>query len=271
MVEGFLYRDELQPAAWLNGDGSVRARFVYGGKANVPEYMVTSAGATYRLVTDQVGSMRLVVDMASGALIERLDWDEFGNVLSDSAPRTQPFGFAGGLRDSDTGLTRFGGRDYDPGTGRWTTKDLAGLEGDLNVYEYAANDPISHIDPSGDDWLDWDLQESADFFGGFGDTITSIPFTDLSLTRLARDVTGAGDVVNKCSGAYTGGKWAGRTWEAGMAGAAAWRGIQPGGWMNSNRYLRVGFGRHEGFKWFRVAGEWVKGGHWDIFRVGPWR
>ena len=58
VVEGLLYRGQLQPAAWFNGDGTVRARFVYGGKPNVPEYMVTSAGATYRLVSDQVGSVR---------------------------------------------------------------------------------------------------------------------------------------------------------------------------------------------------------------------
>lgn len=41
----------------------------------------------------------------------------------------QPFGFAGGLYDRDTGLTRFGARDYDPQTGRWTAKDSIGLAG----------------------------------------------------------------------------------------------------------------------------------------------
>ena len=43
LVEGFLYRNQLQPAAWLNGDGTVRATFVYGVHANVPEYMVQGA------------------------------------------------------------------------------------------------------------------------------------------------------------------------------------------------------------------------------------
>ncbi len=32
-------------------------------------------------------------------------------------------GFAGGLFDADTGLTRFGARDYGPEVGRWTSKD----------------------------------------------------------------------------------------------------------------------------------------------------
>src|SRR3954467_918701 len=102
-----------------------------------PSNMVTSAGATYRLVTDQVGSVRLVVDTTSGAVVERIDWDEFGNVLSDTAPGTQPFGFAGGLKDADTGVTRFGARDYDPVTGRWTAKDPLRFGGALaNLYSY---------------------------------------------------------------------------------------------------------------------------------------
>src|SRR5947209_8272646 len=92
------------------------------GQPNVPEYMVTSDGAAYRLITDQVGSVRLVVDTRSGAVVDRIDRDDFGNVLSDSAPGTQLFGFAGGLWDSLVGLVKLGRRDYDPAIGRWTTK-----------------------------------------------------------------------------------------------------------------------------------------------------
>jgi RHS repeat-associated protein len=149
VVEAFLYRSRLKPAAWLNGDGSIRATFVYGLHQNVPEYMVQGA-TTYRFVTDQLGSVRLVVNTSTGAIVERIDWDEFGNVLSDSAPGTQPFGFAGGLRSLDTGLTRFGARDYDPMTGRWTTKDPLIFAGGLtNLYSYVGGDPINLIDPHG--------------------------------------------------------------------------------------------------------------------------
>jgi hypothetical protein len=58
----------------------------------------------------------LVENASTGAVIERIDYDEFGNVLSDAAPGTQPFGFAGGIADHSTGLTRLGARDYDPVT-----------------------------------------------------------------------------------------------------------------------------------------------------------
>ncbi len=71
---------------------------------------------------DQVGSLKVVAD-ASGTVVKKLEYDTFGNVISDTNPTfAVPFGFAGGLRDADTGLVRFGYRDYDPETGRWTAK-----------------------------------------------------------------------------------------------------------------------------------------------------
>jgi RHS repeat-associated protein len=79
------------------------------------------------------------------------DYDEFGRVLSDTSPGFQPFGFAGGLYDPDTGLVRFGTRDYDPATGRWTAKDRRGFAGgDANLYAYVGNDPATATDPRGE-------------------------------------------------------------------------------------------------------------------------
>jgi RHS repeat-associated protein len=164
--------------------------------------MVTSVGTTYRLVTDQVGTVHLVVDTSSGAVIDRLDWDEFGNVLSDSTPNTQPFGFAGGLGDRDAGLTRFGARDYDPVTGRWTERDATGLEGGPNVYQYAANRPIDHVDSSGDDWRDWDPTNLNNGIQGFADDFT------FGATGVIRDAFGLNGTIDKCSTAYKAGGYA---------------------------------------------------------------
>lgn len=62
----------------------------------------------------------------------------------------QPFGYAGGLTDSQTGLIRFGARDYDPVAGRWTAKDPIGFAGGASsLYEYAANNPVFYVDPTG--------------------------------------------------------------------------------------------------------------------------
>jgi RHS repeat-associated protein len=79
-----------------------------------------------------------------------MDYDAWGNVLEDTNPGFQPFGFAGGIYDQNTGLVRFGERDYDPITGRWTTKDpIKFLGGQLNLYIYVHNDPIQYVDPLG--------------------------------------------------------------------------------------------------------------------------
>jgi len=122
LVQGFLYQDALNPVAELDGDGNVVARFVYGTRGNVPDYM-TKNGQIYRIVTDQLGSPRLVVDIATGTVAQRMRYDAFGVVIEDTRPGFQPFGFAGGIYDRDTGLVRFGTRGYDAVTGRWTAKD----------------------------------------------------------------------------------------------------------------------------------------------------
>jgi len=107
-------------------------------------------GVTYRIISDHLGSPRLVVDVTSGAVMQRIDYDEFGQVITDTNPGFQPFGFAGGLYDRDTKLVRFGARDYDPEIGRWTVKDpILFAGGDTNLYGYVLNDPVNFLDPPG--------------------------------------------------------------------------------------------------------------------------
>ena len=148
LVQAWLYRDQLHPIAELDSAGSLVSRFVWAG-GNTPAYMIRG-GTTYRIVTDAVGSVRLVVDAATGTIAQRLDYDSFGVVTLDTNPGFQPFGFAGGLYDRDSGLVHFGARDYDPQVGRSITRDpelFAG--GDSNLYAYAHNDPVNNVDPSG--------------------------------------------------------------------------------------------------------------------------
>jgi len=149
LTQGFLYRDQLNPVAELDGTGAVVARFVYGSKANVPDYMV-KGGVTYRIISDHLGSPRLVINTSDNFIAQRMDYDDWGNVTADTNPGMQPFGFAGGIYDKDTDLIRFGARDYDPETGRWTAKDPIRFDGgDSNLYGYVLGDPINFIDLSG--------------------------------------------------------------------------------------------------------------------------
>lgn len=149
LTHSFLYQDDLKPIAELDGSGIVISRFVYGNQVNVPEYLIRG-GSTYRLITDHLGSVRLVVDTQTGAIAQRLDYDAWGQVTQDTNPGFQPFGFAGGLYDPDTGLVRFGARDYAAQIGRWTAKDPIGFaSGDTNLYAYVTNSPLHLIDSQG--------------------------------------------------------------------------------------------------------------------------
>ncbi len=149
LVQGFLWQNQLAPVAELDGSGAVVSRFVYGTRINVPDYIVKN-GQTYRLVLDHLGSVRLVVNVSDGSIAQRIDYDEFGTVISNTNPGFQPFGFAGGLVDTQTGLVRFGIRDYEPRTGRWTAKDpLLFADGQTNLYSYVAGDPLNFLDPTG--------------------------------------------------------------------------------------------------------------------------
>jgi RHS repeat-associated protein len=101
-----------------------------------------------------VGSLRAITD-TTGTVIKQIDYDSFGNVITDTlTTMAVPFGFAGGLHDHDTGLVRFGFRDYDPSIGRWTAKDPIDFAGgDVNLFRYVQSDPVNFVDPDGKKWI----------------------------------------------------------------------------------------------------------------------
>ncbi len=147
----WLYRDSSRPVAEVDSAG-VFTQFVYGSNhalSGAPDALIR-AGAMYRVVKDHLGSVRLVVNAQTGAVAQSMDYDAYGRVLSETGAGFQPFGFAGGLYDATTKLVRFGARDYDPETGRWTNKDPIGFGGQQgNVYVYVSGDPVNLTDPNG--------------------------------------------------------------------------------------------------------------------------
>ena len=146
----WLYKDQLRIVAELDSTNSVVSRFVYGERPNVPEYML-KGGQTYRLILDHLGSVRLVVNATNASITQRMDYDAWGNVTEDTSPGFQPFGYAGGLYDGATGLVRFGARDYEARTGRWTARDEASTlrSESTNLYAYCQADPLNFFDNTG--------------------------------------------------------------------------------------------------------------------------
>lgn len=150
VVEYYLWHDKTKLAAILNADKSVEFLYLYTPESEGPSLIIKN-GITYKVLVDPgLASVRYVINTVSKAIVQEVDYDEYGNMLNNTNPQFQPVLYAGGLYDFDTKLYRFGARDYDPTIGRWTTKDPIGFAGgDTNLYAYVGGNPMSYNDPSG--------------------------------------------------------------------------------------------------------------------------
>jgi RHS repeat-associated protein len=151
----------------LDAAGRLAWHFIYASKRNVPDVAIrASDGGRYRVISDQLGSPVLVVNAANGSdVLLRASYSAFGaqTVLQGSADAL-PFGFAGGLYDAETALVRFGARDYELVTGRWTQKDpIRFMGGSANLFVYVRNAPVNQTDPTGlRDYCDAEVQALLD-------------------------------------------------------------------------------------------------------------
>ena len=150
VVEKYLWLNLTTLLATFDKDGNVKQRYEYAD-GRMPIAFTDKNGDKFYIAYNQVGSPRAVMD-ANSNVVKAVSYDSFGNIISDTNPGMQiAFGFAGGLYDPDTKLNRFGYRDYDAQSGKWTSKDPIGLAGgDANILAYVGNDPVNFIDPTGE-------------------------------------------------------------------------------------------------------------------------
>ena len=147
----YLYEDEdedegYEPLARVDGTGPLqKIRYYHNDLNGLPEQLTEADGhnvwqATYRV---------------------------WGNTLEEVREpyyiEEQNLRFQGQYLDRETGLHFNTFRFYDPDVGRFTTPDPIGLEGGLNLYQYAPN-PIGWADPWGWAYAGVDFTGSSDLY-----------------------------------------------------------------------------------------------------------
>ncbi|MDO5313779.1 MAG: RHS repeat-associated core domain-containing protein [bacterium] len=145
-----VYDDNWQVIADLDSNGNVLRSYVWG--EGIDRLLAVKVGAkSYAALTDVQGT---VWGLADGTdVVARWTYDAWGNVLSgevsDPALAAFRYRFQGREFSAVTGLTNFRARWYDPGTGRWLSKDPIRLDGGINLYAFCNSGPTLYNDPLG--------------------------------------------------------------------------------------------------------------------------
>jgi RHS repeat-associated protein len=134
----------------LDGSSSLTTRYVHGDAVDQLFARIGSTGTAAWILTDHLGSVVGVTD-GSGVLKDKLAYDGFGNITSESdATWGGHYKWTGRQLDTETQLQYNRRRYYDPATARWISQDPLGFDaGDSNLYRYVRNSPTTATDPNG--------------------------------------------------------------------------------------------------------------------------
>jgi RHS repeat-associated protein len=110
--------------------------------------MVRPTEALYYYHNDHLGTPQLLTD-STGTVSWKAVFTPFGEAVLSLETVENPFRFPGQYYDQETGLHYNWNRYYDPKTGRYLTPDPIGLEGRINLFIYAMDNPLMFLDVSG--------------------------------------------------------------------------------------------------------------------------
>ncbi|MYS41282.1 RHS repeat-associated core domain-containing protein [Streptomyces sp. SID5998] len=158
----------------LRADGTMWAQRYYsaGGITAAVRSNQTGTNKLTYLTGDHHGTSTLALTSDTAQSFTKRYTTPFGE--DRGKPQYGPWpddkGFLGATRDTTTGLTHIGAREYDPTIGQFLSVDPlldAANPQTLNGYSYAANSPVTYSDPDGRSIFEGDNKGGVDS-GGHG-------------------------------------------------------------------------------------------------------
>ena len=155
-VENAYQLDTSTEVPYLQANGVRLARVVHQDPPD--EYSNQPSVRVFLELGDHLGSTSVVLDHASGELVERSTAYAYGAVESDYRPDKwgkfrEDYRFTGKEDDVEVGLIYFGKRFYAPLLQRWISPDPLAVhapgEADLNLYAYVHGRVLVAVDPVG--------------------------------------------------------------------------------------------------------------------------